>query len=94
MVGDTQPLPVHDVAANRRGWKQRHPPFAAAHCAIVRRDPRSPTIALVGITQATGVLTFDFAQSRGAGRGAVKGRCAAEACGCEAGSLDSQCRTW
>ena len=31
-----------------------------ADIGMLRREPRSPTVALVGITQATGVLAFDF----------------------------------
>ncbi len=58
MNGETQPVPFDDVTADRRIGKRLRPNSDAA----LRRDPQSLTIALVGITQATGVLAFDFAQ--------------------------------
>jgi hypothetical protein len=46
---------------DRRAARRQRRRTEAAHRTMLDRNPQSPTVALVGITQATGVLTFDFA---------------------------------
>jgi len=48
------------ATADQRAARRRRRRAEVAHRTMLDRNPQSPIVALVGITQATGVLAFDF----------------------------------
>jgi hypothetical protein len=48
------------AAPDRHPAGRRRRRAEVAHRTMLDRNPQSPIVALVGITQATGVLAFEF----------------------------------
>jgi hypothetical protein len=60
MIEATRRKHSRTAKADARAARRRHRRTDEAHRGMLDRNPQSPTVALVGITQATCVLAFDF----------------------------------